>query len=343
MQLGIVGLPRAGKSTLFGAVTKSGSETAKKGDLRIGAISVPDPRVDFLSAMYKPKKTIYAQLQVVLPHRPEGGDKAKKGDTGLLPVRGADALVHVVRNFASPGEDPPGPARDITEFDQELILSDLIVVEKRLERLEADLKKGKKEAAQELDLMRRVKETLDQERPLREAPELAQDPLLRGYTLLSGKPMLIVFNNADEDPDMPDPGAAPKDACLVVRAKLEQELAQMSGEEAAAFLGEFGIAETAMDRMIRAAYALLGRISFFTVGGDEVRAWTVRRGALAPDAAEAIHTDMRRGFIRAEVLAYQDLVDAGTFVEARKRGTVRLEGKGYEVKDGDILTIRFNV
>ncbi|MFP4477551.1 MAG: DUF933 domain-containing protein [Desulfatibacillaceae bacterium] len=344
MQLGIVGLSRSGKSTLFEAVTGSQHEMAKKGDLRIGTINVPDSRVDVLTDMYKPRKTIYAQLQFVLPHRTDTGDKAKKGDAGLTPVRTSDALIQVVRNFTESGGERPSPAGDFAALNQELVFADLVVVEKRLERVEADFKRGRKDVADEMALLKKCLALLEAETPLRRDPEIANDPLLKGFTLLSAKPVLVVFNNEDEDPDMPDNGGVCQaEPCMVMRARLEQELAQMSEEDAEAFLEEFGITDPAMDRMIRRSYELLGRISFFTVGDDEVRAWTIREGTLAPDAADVIHSDIKRGFIRAEVVHYDDLMDAGSHAEARKRGTVRLEGRNYVVRDGDIINFRFNV
>jgi ribosome-binding ATPase YchF (GTP1/OBG family) len=233
---------------------------------------------------------------------------------------------------------------DYRSLDQDLIFEDLIVVERRLERLALDQKRGKKPDPEELNLLERCQESLENEHPLRETGELAAAHKLRGFAFLSAKPQLALFNNADEDDRLPDltDGPAKADA-MVIRGKLEQELARMSPEEAAEFQSEFGVAAAAADRIIQRSYALLGLISFFTVGDDEVRAWTIRRGTPALDAAEVIHSDIKKGFIRAEVLAYKDFLATGSHAEARKQGTVRLEGKHYAVCDGDIINFRFNV
>ena len=218
------------------------------------------------------------------------------------------------------------------------------MVEKRLERFVLDQKRGKKPNPEEQQLIQRCAAILNQEKPLRHFPEVAGAHVLRGYAFLSAKPCLVLFNNEDEDESLPDLGPwADQETCAAVRGKLEQELGQMDPEEAREFMAEFDIRDLAMDRMITASYALLGLMSFFTVGEDEVRAWTIRRGTAAVDAAEVIHSDIKKGFIRAEVLAYDDLMAAGSYAEARKLGTVRLEGKTYEVKDGDIINFRFNV
>jgi GTP-binding protein YchF len=344
MKLGIIGLERSGKSTLFEALTGQVADEGLKRDDRIGTVRVPDPRVDVLSEMYHPQKTIYAQVGYFLPARTEGGQDKKKGADVWNRVRDCDALIHVVRNFGGYGFETPSPADDFSALNQELILGDLLVVEKRLERLEMDQKRGKKSNPEELSLLTRCREQLEAEAPLRRIPELAGAPLLRGFTFLSAKPMLVLYNNEDEDDVLPVAQDLPPDeACMAVRGKLEQELAQMDAEEAEVFLAEFHISASAMDRVIKRSYALLGLISFFTVGEDEVRAWTIKKETPALDAAEVIHSDIKKGFIRAEVLAYEDLTAAGSYAEARKKGTVRLEGKTYEVKDGDIINFRFNV
>ena len=247
-------------------------------------------------------------------------------------------------SYVTMGLEKKSPYEDYVKIEQELILADLVVVEKRLERLELDQKRGKKMDPQERALLVECRENLENETPLRRVVDLASAPGLRGFAFLSAKPMLVLFNNDDEDDQLPDVGNITSvEDCLVIRGKLEQELAQMSAEDAADFLNEFNISESAMDKVIRKSYNLLGLISFFTVGSDEVRAWSIKGRTEAVDAAETIHSDMKKGFIRAEVLAYDDLMDAGTYAAARKKGTVRLEGKNYEVKDGDIINIRFNV
>jgi len=345
MKLGIIGLDGAGKSTLFEALTKVPSEgmAAKAAD-RFGTIRVPDGRIDWLTDLYQPRKTTYAQIEYYLPGLAGFGQGKQKDEAVLTQVRSCDALVHVVRNFTAYGLEPPAPAGDFQRLDQEMMFADLLVVEKRLERLILDKKRGRDLAPDEEALLTRCKEMLEKEIPLRRHPEVAGSKLLRGFTLLSAKPQLVLFNNHEEDADLPAAGTVlEQEKCLAVRGKVEQELASMSAEDAAEFLREFGIATSAMDRVIAASYELLGLISFFTVGLDEVRAWTIRRHTAALDAAEVIHSDIKKGFIRAEVLAYDDLVAAGSYKEARNRGTVRLEGKTYEVRDGDIIEFRFNV
>lgn len=342
MKLGIIGLEGAGKTTVFEALTGSAGGAALRGEDRVGTVKVPDERVDVLSQMYNPRKTIYAQVEYFLPGR-GGGDK-KSGENIWTAVRDCDALIQVVRNFEAYGLEPPKPAADVADLDGELILADLVVVEKRLERLALDRRRGKDVSGEEIGLLEQCKECLEADQPLRSQPELAGAPLLRGFAFVSGKPMLVLFNNADEDEALPDVGElAERERCRVIRGQIEQELAQMTEEEAQDFLAEFEIAASAADRVILESYALLGLISFFTVGEDEVRAWTIRRGTPAVEAAGVIHSDIQKGFIRAEILAYGDLMAAGTYAEARKRGTVRLEGKTYEVQDGDIANFRFNV
>jgi ribosome-binding ATPase YchF (GTP1/OBG family) len=293
--------------------------------------------------MYSPRKTTYAQVEYLLPGKGLEKDSGKAGSSWTA-VRDCDALIHVVRNFSSYGLAEPTPLEDVNHIDQELILNDFMVAEKRLERLNLDQKRGRKSDSEERALLEACISTVENNTPLRRRPELASAPLLRGFAFLSSKPMLVLFNNADEDDDLPDiTGGGSNELGLAIRGKLEHELAQMSPDEAAEFLKEFDIATSAKDRIIAKTYELLGLISFFTIGEDEVKAWTIRKHTAAIDAAEAIHTDLKKGFIRAEVLAYDDLMTAGSYAAARKLGTVRLEGKDYEVQDGDILHVRFNV
>lgn len=340
MKLGIIGAAGAGKKTVFEALTKNTAGVGHSGESQIGTIAVPDERVDILSKMYKPRKTIFAQVEYFLP-----GRKSTKNDPNAWnDVRDCDALIHVVRNFKGFGAEAPNPGADILALDQEMIFADLVVVEKRLERIELDKKRGKNINPEEAALLQKCLEILNSEKPLRIDPELAASPALRGFAFVSGRPVLILFNNDDEDESMPDAGAMMEtDNVMVIRAKLEVELAQMSTEEAEEFLKEFNITASAMDRVIKKSYAILGLISFFTVGEDEVRAWTIKARTEAVDSADVIHSDIKKGFIRAEVVAYNDLMDAGNYQEAKKRGTVRLEGKTYIVQDGDIINFRFNV
>jgi len=340
MKLGIIGLPGSGKSTIFEALTQSLLPEGHKGENRIGTIPVPDQRLAVLTEMYKPKRTIYAQVEYFLP----GMLRQKKDQKIWNQVRDCDALIHVIRNFSVYGLEKPRPYHDFQAMDQELILADLVVVEKKLENVELERGRNKKTSPQEVSLLNQCLKNLENETPLRKCPDLASAHHLRGYAFLSAKPMLVMFNNEDEDDTIPEAAdLTSTENCTVVRGKLEQELAQMSVEEAEEFLSEFNITASAMDRVIKQTYELLGLISFFTVVSDEVKAWTVKKETQAVDAAGVIHTDMQKGFIRAEVIFYEDLITAGTYHEARKKGNVRLEGKTYEVRDGDIITFRFNV
>lgn len=341
MKLGIIGLPRAGKSTVFDALTHNIAGPEHKGRDRIAAVRVPDERVDALGRMIKPQKIVYTRVEYFLP----GFKKDKAADSSpWTAVRDCDALLHVVRNHAAYGFGKPTPVQDFNQLDQELILSDLMVAAKRIERIELDHERGKKMDVEEYDLLTACRGCLENEIPLRNKPALATAHRLRGFTFLSAKPVLILFNNEDDEDHLPDTkGLAAAEACEVIRGKLEQELAQMSPEEAAEFLAEFEIPASAMDRVIRRSYGLLDLISFFTIISDEVRAWTIIKGTQALEAAGHIHSDMQKGFIRAEVVSFQNLMEAGSYNEARKKGTVRLEGKSYEVQDGDVIQFRFNV
>ena len=339
MKLGIIGLAQSGKLTVFEALTRN-EPTPQRIENRIAAIRVPDERVDVLSQMYQPKKTTYAQVEYFLPARASG---QKRDQNAWTPVRDCDALILVVRNFTEYGMNPPNPLEDFTSINQELILSDLIVSEKRMERIELDSKRGKAIDAEELSMLQQCRKHLEEEIPLRRYAQLASAPALRGFAFLSAKPLLVLVNNSDEDTTVPDSILQSDESIMVIRGKLESELSRMPPEEISDFLEEFNIAASATDRVIQKSYELLGLISFFTVGPDEVRAWTIKRGVASLDAAEVIHSDIKKGFIRAEVLAYADLMEAGDYAQARKKGTVRLEGKTYEVQDGDIVHFRFNV
>jgi len=257
-------------------------------------------------------------------------------------LRPVDALIHVVRGFEFAGI-APSPQEDYDTFETEMIFTDLITVEKRLERLEKELKKGKKGDPKEFELLKRAKGLLEQEKPLRADPALASAPELRGYAFLSGKPCIVVVNLDDEAQSDVPLDLAPGTVMVQVKGHLEMELAQLSDEEEELFRSEMGAEEPATFQIIRESYGFLGLISFFTVGEDEVRAWTIKKGTNAQKAAGAIHTDLEKGFIRAEVVAYDDLMEYGSYAAAQKAGKVRLEGKDYIVLDGDILNIRFNV
>jgi hypothetical protein len=346
MKLGIIGLGRSGKTTVFNALTGRTGESVPPGGHvvpALGVVPVPDQRVDWLSGLYKPKKTTHAQITYMDLQGVPGMTDNKQEYMSLLlaHMRPMDAFIMVVRNFPDSVLGLPDPAHDLRELEDEFLIADLAAVEKRLEKLDAELKRGKKPTGAERELLESCAEVLNSEKPLRTQPELANTPELRGYTFLSAKPLLVIVNNSDEDDNLPQGESL--GGAIVVRGKLEMELAQLSEEEAESFMQDFGITDSALDRVIRSSFALLNQISFLTVGEDEVKAWTIARDTHAIEAAGAIHSDIQRGFIRAEVVAFEDLKKAGDYAGARKQGTVRLEGKTYPVRDGDIINFRFNV
>ena len=341
----MIGLPGSGRSTVFQALTGSKPEEWGKKAPLIGTVCVPDERVEELTKLFKPKKTVYVHLEYILPWGAATQTKDRKENEGLWSeVRPCDALVHVVRNFSLPGADAPHPQEDLLSLESDMVFADLVVVEKRMERMELDRKRGKEINHEERGLLETCRKVLEDERPLRDDPELAAAPLLRGYTFLSAKPALIVYNNDDEDEDYPpgyDSSALTK--AVVVRGKLETELAELSPEEAEEFLEAYHVKGLAADRVVRQSCDLLDLISFFTVVHDEVRCWMIPRGTKALDGAGVIHSDMKKGFIRAEVLAFDDLITAGSYQDAKKEAKVHLEGKEYVVQDGDVIYFRFNV
>lgn len=347
MKLGIIGLNRSGKTTVFNALTRRTGESAPAaGHLTpvLGVVPVPDERVDWLSRLYLPKKTTYAQVTYMDLQGMPGGMENKREYMSLLltHMRPMDALLLVLRNFAEHGSDPPDAARDFRELQDEFLIADLATIEKRMEKLVLEQKRGKKIPVREKELLDACAEHLNAEMPLRTRPDLASAPELRGFTLLSAKPLLVVVNNADEDPELPQVSFEHAEA-MVVRGKLEMEMAQLSETEAAAFREDFGIVESALTRVIHRSFDLLQVITFLTVGDDEVKAWTIPKGIPAQEAAGAVHSDIQRGFIRAEVVSYEDLRQSGDYAAARKRGVVRLEGKTYPVQDGDVIHFRFNI
>lgn len=356
MRLGIIGLPQSGKTTLFNALTRGKQPlTASSGKIEVhtGVVDVPDPRVDKLSAMFKPKKTIYAKVTYA-DIAGLDGSASKAGISGTLlnQLAQMDGFIQVVRVFADENvahiNGSIDPARDVAAMDAEFILNDLIAAERKLERLTDERRKGggrdKALVDREIALFQRLQGELNAENPLRNVDiSEEEEKLLSGYGFLSRKPMLIVLNLSEGQ--TPPEIAYPHRHSQVValQGKLEAELAQLPPDEMALFLAEYGIEEPSLNRMIRLSYDLLGLQSFFTVGPDECRAWTVRRGALAPEAAGEIHTDLQKGFIKAEVISYTDLVTLGGLAEGRHHGKLRMEGKKYEVQDGDVLNILFNV
>jgi GTP-binding protein YchF len=352
MEIGIVGLPGSGKTTIFNALTGSEAETSTfqggKKDPNLALVKVPDERLDRLAAMYKPRKVTPAQVKYIdlggsISSSGSGKAKQEAMDEILRLLRPCDALVHVVRGFEFAGQ-PPTPQEDFEQFESELILTDLMSVEKRLERLEKEVKKGKKGDPRELELLKAAHEILDGGQALRTSEEIALAPQLRGYTFLSAKPVIVVLNIGEDDEEGNFRIELPEGiSFLEIKGSIEMELAQLPDDEAEEFRKDMGLEEPAIYRLIKESYRLLGLISFFTVGEDEVRAWTIRRGTLAPKAAGAIHSDMEKGFIRAEVVHYDDLMAAGSYHGAQKAGKVRLEGKDYPVQDGDIINFRFNV
>lgn len=345
MKLGIIGLPGAGKSTIFAALTGArGEDSQKTGrtDVRIGTVRVVDERVDSLSRLYKAKKTTYAQVEYLLPSQPIPNTVSES----LIwnQVRVCDGLIHVVRNFWGSSGTPPSPENDFWRLEEEMILSDLVVADKRIERMDLDSRRGLKPNEEERRLLGVCKELLEKGSPLRADKEISSSPLLRGFTFLSAKQQLVIINNDEDNESEPGWRNPPENLeRLVVRGRLEMEIGSMPPEEARDFLEEYHIRDSVLDRVIRVSYHLMKLISFFTVLNEEVRAWTIPRFTPALEAAGAVHTDMKKGFIRAEVVSYDELKTFGSFAEARKAGKARLEGKEYIVQDGDVIQFRFNV
>ena len=357
MKIGLVGLPKSGKTTLFNLLTGSSVATARydtgRAELHTGVARVPDPRVDVLRGLFNPKKTTYATFEVV---DLAGIAKGERAGLETKEFRNADALLHIVRAFPDAALGLPDPKRDIEDLETELLLADLEVVERRLERLEASIKKQRKDAeVKERDLLVRMRAALETERPLRgETLTAEEDKVLRGFTFLSAKPIFHIVNldekaiaggeRVAETFDLAGVAGRPRTRVGWVSAVIETEIARLEGEEQQAFLADLGLAEPAIRRVLRECYGLLGLISFFTVGEDEVRAWPIPEGTRAQDAAGVVHSDIARGFIRAEVNGYEELVAvSGAFAELRARGQLRLEGKDYVVRDGEVCHFRFNV
>lgn len=366
-KLVIIGLPSSGKSTVFNALSRSTAETGSFGgddEPNLATVKVPDQRLDTLTELFQPQRRVPADVQYL---DVRGIDKgvSEQGMSGQLlgHLSQGDALVHVVRAFEDESTPHPegsvDPARDIETMNLELAFSDLAVVDKRLQRVVQQLPKMKgteREAYErEQKLMERLKATLEADTSLREiVDELEEEDrkLLRGFGLLTIKPLLILVNLGESQlgetgdqliEKLREQFAAPGVAIDGLAGQIEMEIGQLEAEDAAVFMEDLGIDESSRDRIIRVSFELLGLMPFFTVGPDECRAWTIRRGTPAVDAAGAIHSDIQRGFIRAEIVGYQDLIDAGSLAETKKRGAFRREGKTYIVEDGDVINFLFNV
>ncbi|WP_217588442.1 redox-regulated ATPase YchF [Lentibacillus saliphilus] len=361
---GIVGLPNVGKSTLFNAITQAGAEAANYPfatiDPNVGIVEVPDSRLNKLTEVVNPKKTVPTTFEFTdIAGIVKGASKGEGlGNQFLSHIRQVDAICQVVRCFEDENithvSGKVDPIDDIETINLELILADMETINKRYQRVEKLAKQKDKDAAAEFNVLQKLKDGLESEKPAR-AVEFTDEEkvIVKGLHLLTSKPMLYVANVSEDevaDPDANEMVQAVKahaekegSEVITVCAKVEEEISELDADEKAEFLDELGIAESGLDKLIKASYHMLGLATFFTAGVQEVRAWTFRIGMTAPQTAGIIHTDFERGFIRAETVSYDDLMDAGSMVQAKENGKVRLEGKAYIVKDGDVIHFRFNV